>query len=99
MPPTKAQKTSRASILDGKSLSEKIIGHLRQRVLEEDLGSPHLHVVSVGDDPASKVYIQRKRQAAERIGRFSRTELPSATSMEELRTAIDKLNKDDSVHG
>lgn len=98
-PPSKAAKPGRAAILDGKTLSEKIIGHLRQRVLEEDLGSPHLHVVSVGDDPASKVYIQRKRQAAERIGSFSRTELPETTTLEGLRKAIDIKNQDDTVHG
>jgi adenylosuccinate lyase len=99
MPAVKTQKSGRASHLDGKALSEKIIGHLRQRVLEEDLGSPHLHVVSVGDDPASKVYIQRKRQAAERIGSFSRNELPESTTLDELRKAIDEKNRDDTVHG
>jgi len=97
--PVKPAQISRARILDGKALSETIIGHLRQRVLEEDLGSPHLHVVSVGDDPASQVYIQRKRQAAERIGSFSRTTLPDDTSLEDLRSAIDKLNEDPMVHG
>lgn len=99
MDPVKVPRSSHARILDGKTLSEKIIGHLRQRVLEEDLGTPHLHVVSVGDDPASKVYIQRKRQAAERIGSFSRTELPGNASLEDLRAAIDQKNQDDKVHG
>ena len=59
-----------------------------------------LAVIQVGADPASSVYVRNKKRACEYVGiRSLSYELPEKTTQEELLALIDKLNKDDSVHG
>lgn len=61
---------------------------------------PCLVVILVGTDPASVSYVTGKRQACEEVGfKCVDYDLPFETSEEELLAVIDKLNKDDSVHG
>lgn len=59
-----------------------------------------LAVISVGEDPASKIYIRHKRENAIKIGiDFFGHELAEKTTKEDLLTLIDTLNKDPKVHG
>ena len=61
---------------------------------------PGLTVVLVGDDPASEVYVRHKVKACERVGiRSTEHRLPAATTQDELLQLIDRLNRDDQVHG
>ncbi len=61
---------------------------------------PGLTVVLVGDDPASEVYVRHKVEACERVGiRSTEHRLPAATTQDELLQLIDRLNRDDQVHG
>ncbi|NLZ67629.1 MAG: bifunctional methylenetetrahydrofolate dehydrogenase/methenyltetrahydrofolate cyclohydrolase FolD [Spirochaetales bacterium] len=61
---------------------------------------PCLAVVLVGTDPASVSYVTGKRQACEEVGfKCVDCDLPQSTTQEELLSLIDKLNKDDSIHG
>lgn len=98
MPP-RDQTGAGPEILDGAKLSELTLAGLERRVREEGLGKPHLHVICVGDDPASEVYVGRKKKAAERIGAFSETKLPEHSTLAELKAAVVAKNKDPSVHG
>ena len=62
--------------------------------------APHLVVVLVGDDPASKSYIKGKQRACSRIGADSSEHiLPESTSEKELLALLDQLNRDDGVDG
>jgi len=62
--------------------------------------APHLVVVLVGDDPASKSYIKGKQRACSRIGAESSEHiLPESTSEKELLDLLDRLNNDDGVDG
>jgi len=62
--------------------------------------APHLVVVLVGDDPASKSYIKGKQRACSRIGADSSEHiLPESTSEKELLELLDHLNRDDGVDG
>ncbi len=62
--------------------------------------APHLCVVLVGDDPASKSYIKGKQRACSRIGADSSEYiLPESTSEKELLDLLDRLNRDDAVDG
>ena len=55
------------NILDGKKVSEKVLANVKARV--ESLNKqPFLNVILVGDDPASKLYVNNKRKTAEKIG-------------------------------
>ena len=54
-------------IFDGKKESEKILRNLRLQIKKEKL-NPSLAVFLVGNDKASKIYVNLKKQAAENIG-------------------------------
>ncbi len=61
---------------------------------------PGLAVVLVGNDPASRIYVNNKKKACEEIGiRSFEYILPEKTTEEELIQLVETLNKDNSVHG
>ncbi len=89
-------------ILDGKAMSEVILGRLDGEVksLRRKGIVPKLVVIQVGDDPASTIYVNKKHKACLRLGIESEIKhLPEETRYEDLIDAIVKLNNDDSVHG
>ena len=54
----------------------------------------------MGDDPASRVYVNNKKKACEEIGIYSEEyALPAETKQEELIELIEKLNNDDKISG
>lgn len=89
-------------IIDGKKISEDILKNVKKDV--EILGKsgihPHLAVIMVGENPASKVYVRNKKIACEKAGiTSSEYLLPENTNMEEITSLIEKLNLDKSVSG
>jgi len=57
-------------------------------------------VIIVGENPASKVYVNKKKKTAEKAGFNSNViELPESVSQEELEKCIDELNMDCEVDG
>lgn len=88
-----------ASLLDGKVLSQRVLTELQDRISREHL-QPHLHVICVGDDQASQVYVKQKRLAAEKIGiGFSQNCLPTEATLQDLLAAIRARNLDRDTHG
>ena len=91
------------NIIDGKAISATIRGEIAEKVkeLKAEKGIvPGLAVIIVGEDPASKVYVRNKHRACEEVGFASfGYELPTETTEEELLALVDKLNRDDAVHG
>lgn len=86
-------------ILDGKSVSEKILEQAKERVSKLDK-KPHLVVILVGDNPASKIYVKNKQKAAWQVGiRSTVIEFPSDTSEIELLDKIQELNERKDVTG
>ena len=84
-----------AQILNGKELSIKIKEDLRKETeaLKEKGINPGLAVIIVGDDPASRVYVNNKKKACEECGFYSEEyALPKETTEEELLKLIDTLN-------
>lgn len=91
-----------AVIIDGKAVSKSVKDEVATQTAElKDKGIyPCLAVILVGDDPASRVYVNNKKKACEQVGFISKEYLLSAeTSMEELLSLIGKLNADNSVNG
>lgn len=92
-----------AKILDGKTLAEQIHKEVANGVktrLAKGMRAPGLAVVIVGEDPASKIYVGKKRQACHEIGFVSKDyNLPAETTEAELLKLIDKLNDDVEVDG
>lgn len=89
-------------IIDGKKVSARIREELKEKVNELIAKGIHpcLTVVLVGNDMASRTYVNNKKKACAEIGILSREYvLPEETTEEELLNLIDELNKDDTVHG
>lgn len=57
-----------AKLIDGKLISAEVLDSVRERVeyLKSRCVEPCLAVIIVGDDPASRVYVNNKRRAAKR---------------------------------
>ena len=86
-------------ILDGKTLSKKILEQIKIEVAKLDK-KPHLVVILVGDDTASKIYVKNKKKVALDIGINSTViELPESIEESVLISKIEELNKDESVTG
>lgn len=88
-----------AKIIDGKAVSAAVKEQVRAEIERDglDIG---LAVVIVGDDPASRVYVNNKKKACEVCGIKSyEYALPAETSEEQLLELVDALNADDKVNG
>lgn len=54
-------------ILDGKKVSEKVLSEVKYKVSSMSK-KPHLAVILVGDNSASKIYVRNKQRAAWQVG-------------------------------
>ncbi|HRZ95030.1 MAG TPA: bifunctional methylenetetrahydrofolate dehydrogenase/methenyltetrahydrofolate cyclohydrolase FolD [Candidatus Moranbacteria bacterium] len=91
-----------AKILDGKKLASEIKEELKIEIaqLKKTGIAPGLVVILVGDDPASKIYVDNKKKACEEMEINSQVfEMPECTTEEELLKLIQKLNADEKTHG
>ena len=91
-----------ASLIDGKALAAQIRSDLAGRVLElKGTGLvPGLAVVIVGDDAASRLYVNMKKRACDELGIYSREHaLPASATQDELLDIVHSLNEDPSIHG
>jgi methylenetetrahydrofolate dehydrogenase (NADP+) / methenyltetrahydrofolate cyclohydrolase len=72
----------------------------RVTALESGGTTPGLAAVLVGDDPASKIYVDGKQRDCAEAGIASeRIELPAETTQDQLLAVVDRLNADPAVHG
>jgi methylenetetrahydrofolate dehydrogenase (NADP+)/methenyltetrahydrofolate cyclohydrolase len=91
-----------AKIIDGIAVSQKLRSECAVRVsaLKSRGIVPHLAVILVGDNPASKVYVRNKLKACESLGIESQTiTFGHEATTEEIVAAIKALNGDPRVHG
>lgn len=91
-----------ANIIDGKKVGEAVQQEVAREVAELAAHgrSPGLGVLLVGNDPASRVYVNMKRKACAKLGIHSEEITLSAdASMAEVMVALARLNADDRVDG
>lgn len=92
-----------AKILDGTALARTRRVHLADRVkafIERHRIAPCLAAILVGDNPASRSYVESKARACGQVGMRSETfHLAAETSAAELLALIDELNARRDVHG
>ncbi len=91
-----------AKIIDGKAISANVKAQVKAEAdkLKEQGIEIGLAVVIVGNNPASRVYVNNKKKACAEVG-FNSYEyaLPEETTQEELLDLVKKLNEDDKVNG
>lgn len=91
-----------AKIIDGKQISMQVKMQVKEEVqqLAEQQISVCLAVVIVGNDPASRVYVNNKKKACDLVGIQSMEyALPEETTQQELLALIEKLNQDKQING
>ncbi|WP_313559579.1 bifunctional methylenetetrahydrofolate dehydrogenase/methenyltetrahydrofolate cyclohydrolase FolD [Ruminiclostridium cellobioparum] len=91
-----------AKVLNGTELAGKVKAELKEKVeeLKQKGINTGLAVIIVGDDPASRVYVNHKKNDCAEIGIKSfEYALPASTSEDELLELIETLNNDNSVNG
>lgn len=92
-----------SNIIDGKAVSQSVKDRIKEEAaqLKEKYGvTAGLAVIIVGDDPASRIYVNNKKKACEYVG-FDSYEyaLPEETTESELLELVSKLNNDDRIDG
>ncbi len=91
------------TILDGKSLALTLRGKVKDEVetlKEAGHRAPHLAAILVGEDGASKTYVNSKEKDCEYVGFESSVyKLSADTSEETLLNLIDTINKDENIDG
>ncbi len=88
--------------IDGKAVAAQVRVQVAQdaTALKARGVQPGMAVVLVGDDPASKIYVNNKKKACAETGIYSEEHiLPAETTQEELLALIEKLNADEKIHG
>lgn len=98
--PTEVMKM--AKIIDGKAVSAAVRANVREQTVQLKAKgiTPGLAVIIVGDDPASRVYVNNKKKACLDVGFYSEEyAMPADTTMEQLCEVIDTLNARDDIDG
>ena len=88
-----------AIVIDGKALAAKVKGEVGAEV-SAMTAKPGLAVILVGDDPASRVYVNGKKRDCAECGIYSEEyALPAETSRRELLDLIGELNGRADIDG
>ena len=91
-----------AVILDGKAGSAKVKEEVKEEgeALKKQGVSVGLAVIIVGNNPASRTYVNNKKKACEAAGIVSEEyALPEEATQEELLALVRELNQKDSING
>lgn len=91
-----------AKIIDGKAVAARICEELKAKVagLTAIGKQPGLAVVIVGDNPASRVYVNSKKKKCAELGIYSQEHaLAESVTEAELLGLVDRLNHDPKIHG
>jgi methylenetetrahydrofolate dehydrogenase (NADP+)/methenyltetrahydrofolate cyclohydrolase len=90
-----------ANIIDGRKIADGIINELKEEVSELRARGiiPGLAVIVAGDNPASKLYVKRKREMAAHVGINSFVhEYDAHVTQDELQHKLNQLNHDPKTH-
>lgn len=91
-----------AIIIDGKLVAQEVKAKVSKKVkeLQENGITPGLAVIIIGNNQASRIYVNNKKKACAEVSIYSKEyALPDTTSQKELIELISKLNNDDSING
>lgn len=90
-------------ILSGKKLASLINKSIKKEVkreIKKTGNTPGLGIVLVGDNPASKIYVNMKRKACQKVGfQYTQVNLPSNSTNSEVIRHINYLNYSNDMDG
>lgn len=88
--------------IDGKQVAAKVLEEAKAKIsdLKKQGLTPGLAVVLIGEDPASKVYVNSKVKKCAELGLHSeKIVLPSGASQQDALDVVKRLNEDKQIHG
>ncbi|VAW52384.1 Methenyltetrahydrofolate cyclohydrolase / Methylenetetrahydrofolate dehydrogenase (NADP+) [hydrothermal vent metagenome] len=92
-----------AQTIDGKAIAANVRENVRLAItqrIKNNQRAPGLAVILVGLDPASQVYVRKKREACDEANLLSKSyDLDESTDQATLLTLIKDLNNDASIDG
>ena len=87
-------------LIDGKAIAKKIREELKTDIDKISGRKPGLAFILIGEDPASKAYVQMKKKGCLEVGIHSETlRLPEDITQEGLLKEINRLNDDPNIDG
>lgn len=87
------------NIIDGKEISNIIKGELKS-IIEENNIIPGLGIILVGNRPDSKIYVNMKKKACEKLGiKNFDVHLNEDVSEEVIINEVEKMNNNENIHG
>lgn len=89
-------------LLSGNKLASRILDQvaLESKKIHDRGITPTLAVILVGNDPASRLYISKKKEVAKSVGiDFLLYELPETISENDVTQLLTTLHLDETVHG
>lgn len=91
------------TILDGNKVANQILDDIKKQVTEYEnkfQNLPKLATILIGDDPASKTYVNNKLTTCKKVGILSKDiYLPKDVEQLKLIKIIHELNQDQSING
>ncbi|WP_343182975.1 bifunctional methylenetetrahydrofolate dehydrogenase/methenyltetrahydrofolate cyclohydrolase FolD [Buchnera aphidicola (Neophyllaphis podocarpi)] len=92
---------NKSKIIDGIKISNEIINKIKNQVkkrIQKKAKIPYLAVIIIGDNPASKIYVQKKENKCKEVGFISKTFYFSKDVREiKVINLIKSLNKDNNI--
>lgn len=88
--------------IDGKAIAAAVRGEVASEVeqMKKNGVTPGLAVILVGDDPASRIYVNNKKKACAEVGFYSEEiTLPADTTEAQLLEVVAQLNERKDIHG
>jgi methylenetetrahydrofolate dehydrogenase (NADP+)/methenyltetrahydrofolate cyclohydrolase len=91
-----------ATLLSGAPVAARILEQVKDSTQELATRGcfPGLAVLRAGDEPASRLYLDRIRKITGQVGiRLFEVKLPQDAPASEIRAHLDRLNADEHIHG
>lgn len=86
-------------LINGKEIARKILSDLKLKIQKQGV-IPHLAIILIGNDPASKAYVNQKKLKAEAVGIKTIIKRCSTdVSQSNLLSTIQQFNNNNNVHG
>jgi len=86
------------SVIDGRKISEDLKKKLKEEIQGFDK-KPGLGIVLIGNNPASKVFVEKKVEACRKVGVKAEVAKIAGSSLKEVKSILEKFNLSDSIHG